>query len=312
MPSWVVGSRDADARLDAAIAKHLGISVAEARRLIADGLVRVGGRPAKKGGRVELGAEIDVRAEVRPGERSFDHSPPPDHDLLLDVVYEDEVLVAINKPAGVDSHPLRPHDRGTVAHALVARWPSCAGASLDAREAGLVHRLDRGTTGVLIAAKGRDAWAALRHAFGSEEVDKTYWALVEGIVDAPLVIDEPLRTAGGTARVDRTSAEARHALTRVRPLVAGRLRTLVEATSRTGRMHQIRAHLAHAGHPLVGDLRYGAGTIEGVPDEALLHARVVSLPHPVDAWKLTISAPLPAARRALVERMLGEPLPKDR
>jgi 23S rRNA pseudouridine1911/1915/1917 synthase len=313
MPTWVVGSRDDGARLDAAIAAHLRISVAEARRLIADKLVRVGGRAAQKGHRVRTDDQIEVRAEVRPGERSYDHVPAPEHELLLEVVYEDDALVAINKPAGIDCHPLRPKDRGTVAHALVARWPSCAAASQDAREAGLVHRLDRGTTGVLIAAKHRAAWEAVRAAFGRQEVDKTYWALIEGTLEAsavPMVIDAPLRTSGGSARVDHASPDALPALTKVRPLVQGRLRSLVEATTHTGRLHQIRAHLAHVGHPLIGDQQYGAGPIDDVPpDEAILHARAVSLPHPNDGWKLTISAPLPAARRALIERLLGEPIP---
>jgi 23S rRNA pseudouridine1911/1915/1917 synthase len=309
MPTWVVGSRDDGARLDAAIAAHLHISVAEARRLIADNLVRVGGRPAQKGNRVCMDDEIEVRAEIRPGERSYDHVPTPDHSLLLEVVYEDEALVAINKPAGIDCHPLRAKDRGTIAHALLARWPSCATASEDAREAGLVHRLDRGTTGVLIAAKHRAAWEAVRAAFGRQEVDKTYWALVEHWLEGPTVIDAPLHTRGGTARVDRVSPDALPALTRVRPLVSGRVCSLVEATTHTGRLHQIRAHLAHVGHPLVGDQQYGAGHFDGVPpDEAILHARAVSLPHPNDGWKLTIAAPLPVGRKALIERLLGAPI----
>jgi 23S rRNA pseudouridine1911/1915/1917 synthase len=306
MARWTVGSRDADERLDAAIAAHLGVSVREARRAIEAGAVRVDDRRAKKGDRVRLGAHIEVLVDLRSGERSFDHSPPPDPSWSLEVVFEDDALIAVNKPAGFASHPLRAHERGTVAHALLARCPSCARASLDEREVGLVHRLDRGTTGVLIFAKRRDVWLTMRDAFANEQIDKTYWALVQGELETtePITIDQPLRTAAGRARVVQSGGL--HAVTRVRRLQAARGLSFIEAKARTGRLHQVRAHLAHIGYPLVGDTRYGAAISEAT--DAILHARAVSLPHPIDTWRITIAAPLPEERRALIERLLGEAL----
>ena len=309
MPTWKVALDEAGKRLDNVIASHLGVSVREAKRLIADKLVRVDGTLAKKGDHARLDATIRVQAEVRAGEKSFDHVPAPNPTLLLDVVYEDDAILAVNKPPGISSHPLREHERNTVVNAIVARCPACAEASEDAREGGLVHRLDRSTSGVLIAAKQRAAWTALRETFTRHDADKIYWALVEGTVDQPLALDEALVTVRDHARVAKAGEEGLDARTRVRALVRGKRYTLVEALTNTGRLHQVRVHLANAGHPLVGDKLYGAKSIEGVPDEALLHARAVSLPHPVDDWLLTISAPMPAARRAIVERVLGEKLP---
>lgn len=290
-------------RLDAFLAAAgAAPSVAAARRSIAAGLVRVDGRPEKKGARVREGQVVEVAAAGAGDEAG---SPPP----VLEILYEDADLVAVAKPAGVPSQSLRADETGSVAAALVARYPECALASPDAREGGLGHRLDRDTTGVLMAARGRDSWLALRAALGDAGCEKVYLAEVMGAPFAPgpspfvtrgvrpgsWLIDAPIgRTGRRGARVNvgggRQPLAAR---TEVIALETRRDTTLIEARLSKGRAHQVRAHLAHTGHPVVGDDVYGPET--GNPVTSLrLHALAVSLLHPIARTMLRIEAPPPS------------------
>src|SRR5262249_49538368 len=161
-------------RLDQFVGKALGLSRARLRRLFESGAVRVDGRAGKKGDRVEPWQK--VRVVVGPQSASA----LPDPAMALIVLHADDALSSVDTPAGVPSHPLRPAEMGTAANALLARFPECASASQDPREGGLCHRLDIETSGVLLAARSREAWLRARAAFAQEEVDKRYWALVSG------------------------------------------------------------------------------------------------------------------------------------
>jgi 23S rRNA pseudouridine1911/1915/1917 synthase len=230
----------------------------------------------------------------------------------LELLYEDADLLAVNKPAGVSSQSLALGETGSMASALAARFPECAGASDDPREAGLGHRLDRETTGVLLAARNPETWRRLREilAGGSQKI---YLAEVVGAPFAPRessfvwpgaeagrwVVDAPIgRTGRRGARVNvgggRQPLQARTELAVLEERGAS---TLVEARLTRGRAHQVRAHLAHLGHPVVGDPIYGA---EGSPPDGLrLHALAVELTHPKSSGFLRIEAPPPgwATRR---------------
>ncbi|MEZ4366126.1 MAG: RNA pseudouridine synthase [Kofleriaceae bacterium] len=207
---------------------------------------------------------------------------------------ERDELIAVCKPAGMPSHPLRAGERGTAAGGIVAWYPECAGVGVDPREAGLVHRLDGDTTGVLVAARDQATWEELRAAFGRGAVHKTYLALTAG---APrrLRCDAALSQRGARVVVDE--ADGLPASTSFEVLAESEGLAWVRCTAHTGRMHQVRAHLAACGAPLVADLRYG-----GPPDPQLatfvLHAAELTLPRP--DGPLAITAPLPAATAAIV------------
>ncbi len=280
-------------RADRVVAEQLpGSGRKLVARLFAEGGVRVNGRRAKKG---ELVAEGDLVELEEPAALA-----PVPEALPLVVLHEDEALVAFDKPPGMASQPLVAGERGTLAGRIVARYPECAGAGADPREAGLVHRLDTGTTGVIVAARSRASWDALREAFRGGQVHKEYLALAQGLIDRETEIDLPIahdHAAGGVRAGDREGALP--AYTVVVPLASSAGRTLVRCELRTGRMHQIRAHLGARGWPIVGDERYG-GPAEPAIVGHFLHASRVELPHPATGARLRLEAPLPADRLALL------------
>lgn len=305
---WTVAAHEGRQRLDQFVAEHAGCSRGEARRLIDEGHVRVGGRRGKKGTLLEAGLHVELdRAPPTEEERR----PVPQPELPLAVLHADEAIVVVAKPAGQPTHPLRPGERGTLANALAGRHPECARASADPREGGVAHRLDTDTSGVLVAARTRAAWDALRRAFSSGQVDKEYWALVVGAPPERGEVRAALAHAGPrkVKPVDEWADDeprAREAVTRYERVVRGQGASLVRAFTSTGRMHQVRAHMAHLGHPLVGDPLYGGPE---APGGHALHAARVTLPHPETGARLTFRAPWPPDRAALVETWLGQPPP---
>ena len=292
-------------RLDVAVSRAAGCSRREAQRHIEAGHVRVDGHLGKKGTLVAAGASVDV-TEPLPDAAAF--APVPQPELPLVVLYVDDQLVVVDKAAGQATHPLRPHERGTVANAIVARYPECASASKDTREGGVTHRLDTDTTGILVAARTPAAWTALREAFAQQHVIKTYEALVVGNPPDRGEIRAPLVSRGKKVRALRPGEEwtdladktpARDARTDFEVLTRGANVALVRATAQTGRMHQIRAHLAHLGHPLVGDTLYG-----GPPSTNghLLHASRIVLD--LGPTHLDLTCDWPPARTALLTALL--------
>src|SRR5262249_39330718 len=163
-------------RIDVWLAGALELPRARVKELLERGAVRIGGRPPRKGDRTVAGARVEVTVATEAPR------PVPQPELPLEVLYADAALIAVDKPAGLPSHPLQPGERGTVVNALVARYPECAAASADPREGGLVHRLDTLTSGVLLAARTPEAWRATREAFAGRRVDKRYLAVVTGPV----------------------------------------------------------------------------------------------------------------------------------
>jgi 23S rRNA pseudouridine1911/1915/1917 synthase len=307
----VVEESEAGTRLDGFLAKRQVVaSTSAARRALASGIVRVNGHAAKKGAHLQAGDVVELSEGSSQG---VVLEPAPDQELT--VLYQDDDLVAVDKPAGIASHPLRVGDGPSVASALVARFPECAAASPDAREGGLGHRLDVGTSGVILAARSREVWYRLRESLATAACEKIYLAEVLGefpsdeprefVLPGPrpssVVITAPIGRQGRRGNKVRLAAgrQPLAARTEVTLLESRTGTALVEARLAKGRAHQVRGHLAFLGIPVVGDGTYGQ--VDSPPADGLrLHAWAVSLVHPITAKPLRIEAPLPAwARRRI-------------
>jgi 23S rRNA pseudouridine1911/1915/1917 synthase len=274
------------ARLDVYVAHHCPeLSRSHARRLVADGLATVNGRPAKPSHLLRAGDTVSV------------HVPPPAAlDLLpesvpLAVVYEDQDLLVVDKPAGLTVHPSAGQTAHTLVNALLAHCTDLAGVGGVLRP-GIVHRLDKDTSGLLIVAKNDRAHAGLSRQLKERTVEKKYLALVQGHVDPPeAVIDAPIGRDPHNRKRMAVVEQGRAATTayRVREHLGGL--TLVEVAPSTGRTHQIRVHLAAIGHPVVGDAVYGKPT--PLVGRQFLHAYRLAFRHPVDGRPLAFESPLP-------------------
>jgi 23S rRNA pseudouridine1911/1915/1917 synthase len=289
-----VDAEAAGERVDLFVGKKLELSRAKLKALFEGGFVRVDGKRVKKGHTVAAGQRVDVElAEEGP------RAPVPQPELPLKVLREDGALVFVDKPAGVPVHPLQPGEKGTVANALVARYPELPEASVDPREAGLVHRLDVETSGVLLAARDRDTWNDLRAQFsGGDEAVKLYLALVHGPIADDGEIELALEQHGERVK---PSFDGRPARSTFRVLARDGERSLVEVRIYTGVMHQVRAHLAAIGAPIVGDTLYG-GPAEPRLHRFFLHAASLEVRDPRSGTRVRVQSDLPDELRVLAPR----------
>jgi len=286
---------DAGARLDAFLAAPLG-SRARAQRLIEAGLVLVDGRAAPKRHLLSAGELVTVDEPDEP-------PAPAAPDAPYAVPYGDEHLLVVDKPAGVVVHPARGHRTGTLAQALS---PIAAGGD-DAARAGIVHRLDRDTSGLLVVARSEAVHRALRSALQARAITREYLALVEGrpparsgTIDAPLGRDRRVRTRMSTDSDDPRAAVTHFELEQALPRT-----TLLRVRLETGRTHQIRAHLKAIEHPVVGDPDYGTPGRLGL-ERQFLHAARLAFVHPVTGAAVDVSSPLPDDLRAALNRAGAE------
>jgi 23S rRNA pseudouridine1911/1915/1917 synthase len=295
-----VDAADAGQRLDALLAEPLG-SRSRAARLIDDGLVRVDGEIVPKRHKVVAGEQITVE-EVEEVVAPTDVGATVD----FDVPYEDEHLLVVDKPAGLVVHPARGHQTGTLSQALEGR----AAGGRDDWRAGLVHRLDRDTSGLLVVAKSDAVHETLKAALQRRDIVREYRALVEGrppaksgTIEAPIGRDRRVRT-----RISTDTDVPREARTHFEMLEALAATTLLRVKLDTGRTHQIRVHLQAIGHPVVGDPEYGRAGLLGLQRQ-FLHAARLSFDHPVTGEPISIESPLPADLAAALERARGRPAP---
>ena len=285
-----VAEGEAD-RLDVFLSRRIeGLSRRKAAGMIADGQVTVNDRPADKGRFLCLGDAVEIlRAPV------LSHwSPKPDASLHIPVVFRDEYLAVLDKPSGISTVPLDPSEMGTVANFAAAAFPQCADIGRRAGDGGLLQRLDRETSGAVMAALTPEAYAALAEAQTLGGVEKLYLALVRGVPPRKMHIDTRLSKFGPKGAVMRPSEQGAAAHTTVTRLSLHGDWTLVAAVIHHGVRHQIRAHLASEGFPLAGDPLYGDGGGPPGLTRLFLHAEKVTFIHPVSRRPQTVVAPLPA------------------
>jgi len=298
-----------DLRLDRFLVSVLALSRSQIQRLIKDGRVLVAGRVAKSNQAVKPGQAIAIDVP-----ELIDPAPKPEA-LPLPIVYQDRDLIVIDKPAGMVVHPAAGHATGTLVNALLHHVDDLSGIGGEKRP-GIVHRLDKGTSGLMVVAKHDKAHEELSRQFAEREVEKEYLALVWGEVMAGRRIDTPIgrdpnnrkKMSSESARLRRTRA----AVTRiVRAEHFGRMLTMTQVAIHTGRTHQIRVHLSAIGHPIVGDALYGGvhrrvpGDLRAVThlDRPFLHAAHLVFQHPEDGRKMDFVSALPEDLQKVLDEL---------
>ena len=285
-------------RLDTFIARRCPeLSRSHARRLIDEGLVSVNGRQAKPSERVRAGLSVSVTV------------PPPETVTLvpeaipLTIIYQDGDIIVLDKPAGLTVHPAPGHPSGTLVNALLAACPDLRGIAGTLRP-GIVHRLDKDTSGLMVVAKNDRAQRALQRQLKDRDVRKTYLALVRG-VPAPRegTIAAPIGRHPKNRKKMAVVADGREATTRyrVREEIAGGQYSLLEVEPVTGRTHQIRVHLAAVGHPVVGDATYGRPS--AAVGRQFLHAHKLAFGMPLGGRTVEFESPLPADLREALSQL---------
>lgn len=312
--TFLVVESEAGQRLDRIVAlRYPELSRTRVQELIEAGLILLDGRPAKGAQKVRAGQRVEVEARQRPPVRAEAESIP------LEILYEDEDVIAVNKPAGMTVHAGAGNSRGTLVNALLGRGQTLS-QSNDLLRPGIVHRIDKETSGVLVAAKNDAAHAKLGEAFRQRSVKKTYLALVQGLlpqasgrIELAIGRDPKRRTRMAAVRKTapgvalRTAREARtdwNVLARIDSA------TLLEVRLHTGRTHQIRVHFSALKHPIVGDTLYGGAEHLHVGKSAMpalgrnfLHAAKLGFSHPrTGAW-LELRAPLPVELRTFLAEL---------
>jgi 23S rRNA pseudouridine1911/1915/1917 synthase len=299
-------------RLDRFLVSVLaGHSRSQIQKLISDGQITVapGSRTAKANLIVHGGDRVSVDLP-EPVAAGIQGEPLP-----LEILYQDPDLAVLNKPAGMVVHPAAGHSSGTLVNALLHHMPDLSGIGGE-RRPGIVHRLDRGTSGVMVVAKNDAAHHELARQFQDREVEKEYIALVWGVVHAGRRIDAAIgRDPGNRQKMSARAKHAREAVTRITRAHQMPGLTLCQVAIYTGRTHQIRVHLSAIGHPIVGDALYGGvhrrvpGDIRAVQrlERPFLHAARLVFTHPRDARRMEFIAPLPDDLQDVLEALPGWP-----
>jgi 23S rRNA pseudouridine1911/1915/1917 synthase len=302
--SWPVDPASAGQRLDRHVAAAYRLPRNQVQRWIRAGLVLLNGRPAKPSQELAAGDRVECSP---PPPRRESLAPEPG-DLAL--IHEDADLVVLDKPAGLTVHPGAGRSTGTLVHLLLARYPEMGGVGGPGRP-GIVHRLDKGTSGVMVVARNAASYQSLSRAFADRAVRKTYLAIVHGApAPAAGVIEAPIGRHRERRKEMTVRADGRPARTAFRTIAAGGGIALLEIDLGTGRTHQIRVHLKSVGHPLVGDPVYGEARHRGLP--RAVQAPLRDFPRPaLHAWRLALPAgllggPAAAATAATAATAAGE------
>lgn len=280
-------------RIDVYLSEKLSLPRSQIKSMIEEGHVRASGKAPKPSFKVRRDLEIEgeiIREEP---------SPLVAEDIPISILYEDPYLLVIDKPDNMVVHPSLGHRAGTLVNAILSYIVDAD--KLGDERPGIVHRLDKGTTGVIIVAKDRSTQETLSRLFHDRAVEKVYRAIVEGVIKADSGVVEGAigRHPRERQKMALVTRNGRYSLSNFKVIKRLDGFTYVEVYPKTGRTHQIRVHLAHIGHPIVGDDLYGkrARKLAGRP---LLHAHRISFTHPVNGEKVVVEAPVPEDMEAFV------------
>jgi len=300
---YQIVAEQSESRLDAFLAAHaeLGLSRSRIKALIDEGHVQVNGLTPKASQSVQPGDQITVTV------------PPPKvvelaaEEIPLDVVYEDEDVLVVNKPRGLVVHPSHGHWQGTLVNALLDHVEDLEGIGGELRP-GIVHRLDKDTTGLLVVAKNERAMASLQDQIREHSARRIYWALVHGnTMPDTGRIEAPIgRHPGDRKRMAVNTRQGRESITHFRVLERYTGYALLECRLETGRTHQIRVHLSFIGHPVVADPLYGTRKAHLGLEPQALHARQLGFTHPTTGEWMEFTAEPPADMMAAIKRLRGE------
>ncbi len=301
MSELTLSAQESGERIDALLARS-GFTRSAAARLIREGRVLRNGKAVKKSDLTRAGDVISVQTEDEPAP-----AEAKPEDIPLDVVYEDADVIVVNKPRGMVVHPAPGHPDGTLVNALLYHCGDTLSGIGGEQRPGIVHRLDRDTSGLIIAAKNDAAHLSLSAQLSDRSLSRIYEAVVRGnLREDAGTVDAPIgRHPTDRKRMAVTEKNSRAAVTHWEVIARYRGYTHVRCILETGRTHQIRVHMAHIGHPLLGDTVYG-----GKPDKGLegqcLHARALKFIHPRTGEAVRLETELPEYFRQVLER-LGPP-----
>ncbi len=304
---FTVDADSAGLRLDVYLAGLLPQhSRSQLQRIIKDGAAAVAGRPARPNSTIKAGDLVTIEVP--------DAAPatPAAQDLDLPVVYQDADVIVVDKPAGMVVHPAAGHAEGTLVNALLFHADNLSGVGGEQRP-GIVHRLDRGTSGLMVVAKNDAAHRELARQFHDREVEKEYVALAWGEVHAGRRIDLPVgRDPVHREKMSTRARRSRTAVTRITAAREMRGVTLLHVAIATGRTHQIRVHLSAIGHPIVGDATYGGvrhrmpGALRAVErlERPFLHAARLAFTHPREGTRMEFTSPLPDDLQGILDEIM--------
>ena len=296
--AFEVSAEESGGRADVVLSRRCGVPRPAAQAALASGAVTVGRRRVKPGHRVVAGAEVTGQVTVE------EPAPPGPEEIPLQIRYSDERVLVVSKPAGLVVHPAGGHRSGTLVNALLALGGGLSRPGGD--RPGIVHRLDKDTSGLLLVARDDAAHEALTQALRDRSIHRHYLALVRGEPPARSgTVEAPVGRHPRRRRVMAVVAEGRPAVSHYRVLAAEAGAALLAVALETGRTHQIRVHLSHIGHPVLGDRAYG-GASELADrlglDRPWLHAHRLEFPHPDDARTISVTDPLPTDLRSALGR----------
>ena len=286
-------------RLDAYISsKEENMSRTNIQRLIEEGNVLVNEKKEKPSYKIQLNDNIEINM---PAPKEVDIKP---QDISIDIVYEDDDIVVVNKPKGLVVHPANGNPDGTLVNAIMAKCKSSLSGIGGELRPGIVHRLDKDTSGLLIIAKNDKAHINMSEQIKNRNVKKIYIALVKGIVkENEATINMPIGRSTKDRKKMAVRKDGKEAVTHFRVIKRYDKYTLLELKIDTGRTHQIRVHMAEIGHPVVGDMVYSNGKNEFGVEGQMLHAKSLDFKHPITGKEMHVEAELPEYFKQVLEKI---------